>query len=150
VWPSLLAGSVDGSSQAIGSGNEIPALSESVLYSGEEPRDIEPLNVHPLVVEESVLHVSNSSDLVVQEVMSFCHVVGMSYEGFEDELLALLTAIEASRNQYSLASSTSSLSKSMNKMHRELKMLACSINYDLKGGKPNRGKGKGRGRTNSL
>lgn len=115
MWPSLLAGSVDGSSLAIGSGDEIPALSELVLYSGEEPRDIDPLNFHPLVVEELVLHVSNYSDWVVQKVMSFCHVLGMSYKGFEDELLALLTTIEASRNQYSLASSPSSLSKSMNR-----------------------------------
>jgi len=43
--------------------------------------------------------------------------------------------------------SSSSFSKLENKRFRELKRLACFINYDLKGGQSSRGKGKGRGPT---
>lgn len=44
VWPSLPAGSVARSSLAIGSGDEMLALSEFIFYSGEEPRDSEVVN----------------------------------------------------------------------------------------------------------
>lgn len=52
----------------------------------------------------------------------------MSYEGFEDEVMTLLTANEASQTQNGSASPSSSLSKAINRRHRELKRLACSIN----------------------
>jgi hypothetical protein len=32
-------------------------------------------------------------------VKNFCHVVGLSYDGFEDQMLVLFSTIEASRNQ---------------------------------------------------
>lgn len=61
--------------------------------------------------------------------MEIQHLVGLSGEGFKEEFMALLTAIEASHSQ---KESTSS-SKLGNKENRELKKLSCSINYDSKG-----------------
>lgn len=127
-------------------GDEDPFCLNLVLYPGEEARDSEPLTIHPLaVIEEPVLPEIVSSDWVVQKVKSLCHFVGLFCKGFGDGLMALFTTIEASRHQNGAASSPSSLSKLANRGRRELKRLACSINYDLKGGQ--RGKGKGRGST---
>jgi hypothetical protein len=85
------------------------------------------------------LPVAEASFWVVQAVKSFCHFVGLACEGFEDELMALFIAIEASRDQYGLASPSSSLSKFTNRRQHELKRLACSVNYDLKGGQSSGG-----------
>lgn len=52
--------------------------------------------------------------------------MGLSCEGFEEELMALFTAIEASHYQEELAF----ISKPTNRGKRELKILSCSINYD--------------------
>lgn len=41
-------------------------------------------------------------DWVLQKVMGFFHHVGLSCEGFEEEIMALFTAIEASRYQKEL------------------------------------------------
>lgn len=61
----------------------------------------------------------------------FCHVVGLSCEGFEEQVLALFTAIEANRNESSmLALLIYPLRHIRGK--RESKRLACSINYDVK------------------
>jgi hypothetical protein len=118
-----------------------------VLYTGEEPGDSKPLTVSPLVVVDNLTILDSfSSNWVAQKVMSFYHVVGLLCEGFEDER-ALFTAIEARRHQNGLADSPSSISKLGNRGQRELKRLACSINYDLKRGHSSRGKGKGRGPT---
>ena len=86
IGTSLLAGSGAGLILAICSGVEVPSL-DLVLYPGEEHRDSKPLNVHPrVVIEELVLPVS------VQKIKSFQHVVRLSCEGFEDELMGLLIA----------------------------------------------------------
>lgn len=69
--------------------------------------------------------------------------MGLSCEGFEDDDFVL--AIEAIQ----LASSPSSLFKSVNRGCCELKRVACS-NYDLKGGLSSIGKGKGKGRGHSC
>lgn len=99
---------------------------------------------HPfVVVEEATLPKSVYSDWVIQKVKTFCHVAGLSCEGFEDKMMALFTAIEASRQHIVLTSSPSSLSQSLNRGHRELKRLACSINYDHKGGHSSKGKKRG-------
>jgi hypothetical protein len=53
------------------------------------------LIVPPLtVIEEPAMPESGSSDWVVHKVLSFYHIVGLSYEGFEDELMNFFTAIE--------------------------------------------------------
>lgn len=85
---------------------------------------------------------------MVQTIKSLRHVVGMSCEGFEGDM-TLLKAIEASRTQNGMTSSSSPLSRSMRRQ-RELKRLDCSSNYDSKGGQCSRGKGKGRSSKFSL
>lgn len=65
-------------------------------------------------------------------------------------MLNLFTAIEASRKQNGSASSSSLFSKSVNRGNCELKRLACSISYDVKGGNSSGGKGKGRGNIGIL
>jgi hypothetical protein len=55
--------------------------------------------------------------------------------------MAILTAIEASRSQ----KGSTSNSKLLDRGTRELKRLACSINYDSKGGSSGCGRVKGRG-----
>lgn len=71
-----------------------------MLYPRDEPKDSEPLIVPPLVVDDNpTIPESFSSDCVVHKVKSFCHVVRLSFEGFEDELMALFTAIEARHHQ---------------------------------------------------
>lgn len=85
------------------------------------------------------------SDWVFDRVKNFCHVVGLSCEGFEDQMLALFTTIKANRYQASLGSDPKCCYKLVNRGNRELKMLICSVNFDMKGGHSNRGKGKGRG-----
>jgi hypothetical protein len=82
--------------------------------------------------------ICRTSDRVLQKVMD---CVGLSCEGFEEENKALFTAIEASHYEDKLAS----ISKPTNKGKRELKRLACSFNYDFKGGSSNRGRVKGKG-----
>jgi hypothetical protein len=97
------------------------------------------------VIEEPIMPVAKASDWVVQKAKSFCHIVGLSCEGFEGELLALLTAIEVSRTQNGTTSPFSPLTKSRNRRHRELTRLACTVNYDGKGDQSNRGKRQGKG-----
>lgn len=84
--------------------------SSLVLHHGEGSRDNEPLKVHPIaIIEEPILLVVEASELVVLRVESFRHIVGMSCEGFEGELMVLLTTIEASKFQNGLAGSSSPL-----------------------------------------
>jgi hypothetical protein len=65
--------------------------------------------------------------------------VGISCEGFEEEIMALLTTIDASHYQKESASR----SKLGNRENRELKRLSCSISYDSKCDSSSRGKAKG-------
>lgn len=100
---------------AICSGVEM-SPSSLVLHHEEGSRDDETLNVHPIaIIEETILLVVEASEWVVLRVKSFRHIVGMSCEGFEGELMVLLTAIEASKFQNGLASSSSPLSRSVNR-----------------------------------
>lgn len=48
------------------------------------------------MIDGPTMSESISLDWVVQKVTSFYHIVGLSCGGFEDELVALFTAIEAS------------------------------------------------------
>lgn len=104
-------------------------------------------HIHPLaVIEEPILPIAKASDWVVQKAKSFCHIVGLSCEGSEGELLALLTAIEVSRTQNGTTSPFSPLTKSRNRTHRELTRLACTVREVS----PTEEKGKGRGLACSL
>lgn len=84
---------------------------------------------------------SSASSWVLQKVEDVYHCVGLSCDGFEGDLIALLTAIEASHNRGEWVSN----SKSAIRGKRELKRLSCSINYDLTGGSSSRSTVKGRG-----
>lgn len=64
--------------------------------------------------------------------------MGMSCEGFEDQLLVFFTAIEASRNQNGVSSVPNLSVKSANRGNCELKRLLCSLNHNIKGGHSNR------------
>lgn len=61
-----------------------------VTYYGEEVKGSGPLTVHPFaVVEEQGVPYLVSSDLAAERVKIFCHTVGLSCEGFEDQLMAV-------------------------------------------------------------
>lgn len=60
------------------------------------------------------------SDWVFKKVEEMQSVFGFSYIGFEDQVRALLIAIENNR------------SKSTTKRERRLKRLSCSMNYEVK------------------
>lgn len=77
----------------------------------------------------------------MQKVTDIYRVVGHSCQGFEEELMALLTVIKASLSRMDSAS----ISEWANRDNKELKRLDCSSNYDTKGRSSSRGRGKGRG-----
>lgn len=72
---------------------------------------------------------------VVEKAMKFRHFVGLSCDGFEGQLLALFTAIEARNSEQASASCSNSGFKG----NRELRNLVCSINYDVYSGSASRG-----------
>lgn len=76
---------------------------------------------------------------------NFCNVVGLSYEGYEEQMLALFIAIEANWKENNMPSSSVASAKTNTKGRRELQRLTCSINYDGKRGATNEDNGKGRG-----
>lgn len=87
-------------------GAELHPYLSMVTCLDEEGIGREPLNIYPLiVVEEQGVNYSVSSDWVVERVKIFCHMVGLSCEGFEEQMMALFSAIEASRNQNGVVSS---------------------------------------------
>lgn len=111
-----------------------------VIILERERKENEPPMVNPIVlIEEQEVSHSVSSDGAFDWVKNFCHVVGLSCEGFEDQMLDLFTTIEANRHQNNLGSGTESCSKSLNIGDLELKRLVCSDNYDVKGGHRIRG-----------
>lgn len=61
-------------------------------------------------------------------------MVGLSYEGYEAQMMELFTAIEANRKASNVASSSEVLAKTNTKGKRELQRLECFINYDAKRG----------------
>jgi hypothetical protein len=72
---------------------------------------VSPLIFTLAAIEEPILPVPKAFDWVVQKAKSFCHIVGLSCEGLEEQLLSLLTAIEASRTYNGPVSPSSTLSK---------------------------------------
>ncbi|XP_035543339.1 uncharacterized protein LOC118347632 [Juglans regia] len=77
---------------------------------------------------------SYSTHWIFKKVEELQKIFGVSFGGYEEQFMALLVAIEASR------------SKSASKQDRELKRLTCSINYDVKEGSSGRVRSKGRGK----
>jgi hypothetical protein len=79
-----------------------------------------------------------SSDWVLQLVMVFSHIVGLSCDGLEGKLLALFEDIIASNGGKAPGSS----SRASKKGTRELNNLFSSINYDARSGGSSRGRNK--------
>lgn len=83
------------------------------------------------------------SEWVVNKLGDFGPFLGLSYEGFEDEILGLFTRVVLSRDKgRSGGDSNLVLCK---RLENELKKLECKVNYDRKEGRSSaRGLGKER------
>lgn len=103
-------------------------VSDELDESNEDP---DPLCSIPLGLEWANI----SSYWVMRKADEINDCVVISYKGFEEQVRALLIAIEAGQP---------SLVRSASKNERELKRLSCSINYNVTEGSAYRGKGKER------
>ncbi len=135
----------------------IPVVSGSdiVCWADEET----PLEVAPLAMAGSAVEGSkiggelkvgverrnpSSPTQVLEQLQEFGQEVGVSFEGFEEELLILLKAIEDRRNSHSgPGGDRKKMQKSTGKGSRELKKLISIINYDA-GGSKNKGSSRER------
>ena len=130
----------------------IPVASSGdiVCWADEEtPLVVAPLAMVGLVVEGSEIggetkagvdrRNPSSPTQVLEQLQEFGRELGVSFEGFEEELLILLKAIEDRRNSHSgLGGDKRKMQKSGGKGSRELKNLISTINHDA-GGSKNRG-----------
>jgi hypothetical protein len=107
---------------------------ELALITEEEPV--------PLSFIEKVRGVSGKKtpESFLKAVLAYCHWVGITCDGFENQLSTVFEAIIDS-NDKKAAGPSSSLSI---KGTRELNRLACSVNYDVHSGSTSRGRCKGR------
>jgi hypothetical protein len=113
---------------------------------GDEVEGLGPLLVMPLAVEMDKDSCSNVSPRwVMERVMGYYKLVGVSCDQYEDKLLALFEQIEAKQVQSLADSLALATTVSRVKGQREIKRLDCSINYDKKGEQSYRRRGKGRG-----
>ena len=104
---------------------------------------------HPIVVEPLSMVVPHNmksgetprvefyknppSDWVLGQLKEFGRCVGASYEGYEDEIIALLQKIEAQRpQQRQKVPSQKGGNQSANRGQRELRNLQSSMNYDVR------------------
>jgi hypothetical protein len=85
-----------------------------------------------------------STKWVVERVKDFCHVVGLSCDGFEDKLMSLFNDIEAHRYSNGVVTDNNFNAKFGSRGQREVKRLECLVNYDGKGGHSLRLARKGR------
>jgi hypothetical protein len=86
----------------------------------------------------------SSPTQVLEQLQEFGREFRVSFEGFEEELLILLKAIEDRRNSHSgPGGDRKKMQKSGGKGSRELKNLISTINYDA-GGSKNRGSSRER------
>jgi hypothetical protein len=103
--------------------------------------EMEPLSVSPLAVappQGDEVHkieghgsTNGVSQWVDENLKAFRELVGTSFEGYEEEVIALLVSIEARRNQHQPPTCDNrSARKKGTKGSRELKGLISSINYD--------------------
>jgi hypothetical protein len=75
---------------------------------------------------------------MAERVKGFCHVVGLSYAGFEDKLMSLFNDIEAHHYYNGVGHENNLSTKFGNQGQHEVKRLECSVNYDGKGGQSSR------------
>lgn len=100
------------------------------LFNGEEASLCTPLCSYPhAVLENSGYSSLEYSYRVLQRVKETHWIVGVLCVGFEEQFMAILRAIEASRSHKVSASS----SKLGSKDNMKLRRLECSINYDCNG-----------------
>jgi hypothetical protein len=103
--------------------------------------EMEPLSISPLAVappQADEVHkikghgsTNGVSQWVDENLKAFGELVGTSFEGYEEEVIALLVSIEARRNQHQPPTCDNrSARKKGTKGSRELKGLISSINYD--------------------
>lgn len=92
----------------------------------------------PIPLNHLLLTELNASDWVFQMVKDLHHWIGMECVGYEEQFMALLTAIEVGHTQSK---------KSGSKKRRELKRLTWSLNYE---GSSSRERSKGKGIAYSL
>jgi len=76
----------------------------------------------------------------LRAVLAYCQWVGITCDGFEDQLSAVFEAIIVSNDKKEEDPS----SRLSIKGNRELNRLACSVNYDVHSGSTSRGRCKGR------
>jgi hypothetical protein len=117
-----------------------------VPYNSDEVLEMEPLEVIlEDVLEERDPPEQVSCEWVLERVKKFCTVVGLSYDGYEEQMMELFSAIEENRKASTVFNTTEVLPKSKTKGKRELQRLECSINYDSKRGSDSKAKAKVRG-----
>ncbi|GLT55530.1 hypothetical protein SLA2020_286440 [Shorea laevis] len=136
-------GSAEAQSVSLGDDDSYADDLELVPYNSEEVLDLEPLEVLlEDVLEERDPPEQASCEWVLERVKNFCTVVGLSYEGYEEQMMALFSAIERNRKVSTVTKHTEVLPKSKTKGKRELQRLECSINYDSKRGSDSQAKAK--------
>jgi hypothetical protein len=125
------------------SGEVLPSSSLGSLYSScldlDFSEDPSPLLCCP-VNKTRGKSGAQSSEWVLQFVMIFSHLVGLSCDGYEGKLSALFEEIIASNSEKILGSSPRASKKGM----RELNNLFSSVNYDAHSGGTSRGRNKAR------
>ena len=116
---------------------------ELVLWMDHDSIEVEPLslvvphiednNTEPREIPRVGFYQNPPSDWVLGQMKEFGRCVGASYEGYEDEIIALLQKIEARRPpQRQKAPSQKGGTQSANKGQRELRGLQSSMNYDVR------------------
>lgn len=132
-------GSAKGNSEPVS--DSMPCLDVD-LYSRKEAMLCTPLSTCPPTMFGKTICLGwGYSYWVLQRPKEIHRVIGILCERYEEQLMAILIAIEESRSQ----KGSTSNSKLVDRGISELKRSACSINYDSKGGSSRRGRGKGRG-----
>ena len=104
----------------------------------EAPLEIEPLaSIVPTGISEHLLNLGptkedrdmpNPSVWAEENYQAFGALLGASYEGYEDEIISLLKAIDARRSQQTR--DNGKIAKSGGKGSRELKSLISTVNYE--------------------
>lgn len=112
---------------------------------GNEACSVPLQTVHPGAEREAGVGLFVLSTWVSEMVLSFRHLVGVSCDEYEADLMKLFTALEMERG---MGSKTPG--RSGGKLVRELKSLECSVKYDGSTSGSRRGRKVGRALVTSL
>jgi hypothetical protein len=108
----------------------------------EEQGKTEMLEIKPLAIMGAKDCKTEAWDGVLGRILAFCQELGSEIDGHEEELMALFTAIEASRKNKKGGNANKKGDKVGNRSNREIKGLKSTVNYDVKGSAIVRGKGR--------